>query len=157
MMPRQAAKVPIRGPIESFPKSAVSEAEPSADVITLPDAGRRSSEMREVKPPVQWSAPDGTRTRLTCSTGRPPRPLRPGAVGPATRAGRARTEGVEPSASRLELDCSPGSTSLSAVLRPGLEPGTRTSRTRVMSVSPSKRRQYPGQESNLGLDLRRVA
>jgi hypothetical protein len=43
------------------------------------------------------------------------------------------------------------------VLRPGIEPGTRASQNRVMSLSLSKRRQYPGQESNLGLDLRTVA
>ncbi len=42
-------------------------------------------------------------------------------------------------------------------LRPGIEPGIRTSQTRVMSVSPSKRTyQYPGQDSNLDLDLRRI-
>src|SRR5262249_34886967 len=43
------------------------------------------------------------------------------------------------------------------VLRPGFEPGTRTSQNRVMSVSPSKHQQYPGQESNLDFDLRRIA
>ena len=78
------------------------------------------------------SALYGTRSRLACSTGRSPPPLRhraekcPAGVAPAypTRqvgasAARPRTQsagthGVEPCASALETDCSPRSTSLIA-------------------------------------------
>ena len=45
--------------------------------------------------------------------------------------------------------------SSATVLQPGIEPGTRPSQGRVMSLSPSKQGQYPGQESNLDLLLRR--
>ena len=45
--------------------------------------------------------------------------------------------------------------SSATVLQPGLEPGTRPSQGRVTSLSPSKQTQYPGQESNLDLLLRR--
>ena len=76
------------------------------------------------------SALYGTRTRLACSTGRSPHPLRhraqecPAGVAPACpprqggawaarpRTPEARTEGVEPSPCALEAHCSPRSTSL---------------------------------------------
>src|SRR5262245_44944321 len=41
-------------PSRVFPKSAVSQAGPIANVITLSDARRRSSEMRKVKPTPLW-------------------------------------------------------------------------------------------------------
>jgi hypothetical protein len=44
--------------------------------------------------------------------------------------------------------------SSATVLQPGIEPGTRPSQSRVMSLSPSKQEQYPGQESNLDLLFR---
>ena len=47
----------------------------------------------------------GSRTRLSDAAGR--------CLGCSATDTQARTEGVEPSASRLELDCSPGSTPLS--------------------------------------------
>jgi hypothetical protein len=48
----------------------------------------------------------GSRTRLSDAAGR--------CLGCSATDTQARTEGVEPSASRLELDCSPGSTSLAS-------------------------------------------
>jgi hypothetical protein len=52
---------------------------------------------------------------------------------------------------------SPIHLSSATVLRPGIEPGTRPSQSRTMSLSPSKQfKQYPDHESNLDLDLRTV-
>lgn len=81
--------------------------------------------------PSKKSALYGTRTRLTCSTGRPPLPLRHRAKSvrreshPPIHHGKvaprllghghiSRTEGFEPSRHALEAHCSPRSTSLTA-------------------------------------------
>jgi hypothetical protein len=105
-----------------------------------PTSNRVSDGCLAARPRPESSALYGTRTRLACSTGRSPHPLRhrackaPGgsrtrlstlarwcldrsATG-ATGPREARTEGVEPSACGLEPHCSPGSTSL-AVSCPG--------------------------------------
>lgn len=86
------------------------------------------------RPRPEMSALYGTRTRLACSTGRSPHPLRhracksawresnplvhlggvvPGPLGHRrVRNTKARAQGVEPTASGLEPHCSPRSTSL---------------------------------------------
>ena len=125
---------------------------------------------------VSFRDPGGTRTHVTRFCRSPPRLSTTGSM-------QKPAAGIEPARAPLQEGCSacraalahecdrresnphnPGSQpglaaalSSATVLQPGIEPGTRPSQGRVMSLSPSKQEQYPDQESNLGLDLRRVA
>ena len=90
---RRSPRHSVHGPKER----PVRESNPSSPVDSRGDAHQPLHRATRVS--------GGSRTRLSDAAGR--------CLGCSATDTRARTEGVEPSASRLELDCSPGSTPLS--------------------------------------------